>query len=194
MPSKVYLLVTSFRIEAETTINVFHSVVREAVNCGVDATIVASIVEKGDEALIKEIFSSYDTPSNVQLMIVRIPGTGKRLTALPKASVPSRANMPPQDAVVAVIDGDTVLSDGLVRKTSTFFKLLPNIGGLTTDEDCTVKGSRIMRDWHRFRFAQRHISMVSWSLSKKAFNTDRAHVDVPRLHRYNARIYRRSAQ
>lgn len=166
MPSAVYLLITSFRIDVETSIKVFHATVREAINCGAPTTIVASIVEKGDETLVKEIFNAYDTPDHVRLEIVRIPGTGKR-DGLAHGFLAIQRDNPPEDAVVAVIDGDTVMKRGTITRTATFFKLLPNIGGLTTDEDCQVKGSQIMKDWHRFRFAQRHISMGSWALSRK---------------------------
>ena len=166
MPSKIDLLITSFRIEPQTTIDVFRASIKEAMTCGVPTPLVASIVEKADEDLIKRIFKELNPPKDVRLMFVRIPGTGKRDGLAHGFRAISR-DMPPTDAVVAVIDGDTVLSKGLIRKTAPFFKLRPDVGGLTTDEDCEVRGSRIMKDWHRFRFAQRHISMASWALSKK---------------------------
>ncbi len=78
MPSHVYLLVTSFRIEVDTTIEVFKASISEAMNCGVDATLVASIVEKSDEAVVRELWEKANPPKNIRLMIVRIPGTGKR--------------------------------------------------------------------------------------------------------------------
>ena len=74
---------------------------------------------------------------------------------------------PPGDAVVAVIDGDTLLTDGLIRKTVPFFKMLPRMGALTTDEECHVQGSPIMREWHDLRFAQRQILMSSMGLSRR---------------------------
>lgn len=166
MPSKIYLLVTSFRIEAETTRAVYAAAVREAVDCGVEATIVASIVELGDEFMIKEIFRSFDPPKRVQLKIVRIPGTGKR-DALAQGFKTISRDVPPEDAVVAVVDGDSILESGLIRKTATFFKLMPEVGALTTDEECEVKGSRVMRDWHSMRFAQRQLLMSSMGLSKR---------------------------
>ena len=78
MPSKLYLLVTSFRIELDTTVRVFRATIAEAIACGVPTTIVASIVELGDEFLVKDIFRRMAPPEHVNLMIVRIPGTGKR--------------------------------------------------------------------------------------------------------------------
>ncbi len=75
--------------------------------------------------------------------------------------------MPDDHAVVAVVDGDTVLDDGVVKKTVPYFHLFPNLGGLTTNEFCEVRGSYLMSEWHKLRFAQRHINMSSMALSKR---------------------------
>ncbi|MEM8240183.1 mannuronan synthase, partial [Morganella morganii subsp. sibonii] len=47
------------------------------------------------------------------------------------------------------------------------FKLFPNVGGLTTNEFCEVQGGYVMSEWHKLRFAQRHINMCSMALSKR---------------------------
>src|SRR5690606_37689792 len=54
-PSHVFLLVTSFRIEALTTAQVYRSVIEEAIGCGYPTTVVCSIVELADELLIKAL-------------------------------------------------------------------------------------------------------------------------------------------
>lgn len=166
MPSKIYLLVTSFKIETETSIAVFKSVIEEAINCGVDCTIVPSIVERADEAMITQLFKSYNPPLKVQLKIVRIPGTGKR-DGLAQGFRAISRDIPPSDAVVAVIDGDSILETNLLKRTTTFFKMMPDIGALTTDEICDVKGSKIIKHWHSLRFAQRQLLMSSIGLSKR---------------------------
>src|SRR3546814_14895470 len=71
------------------------------------------------------------------------------------------------DAVVAVIDGDTLLEPGVVNKTAPFFKLMPGVGGLTTNEFCKVDGSYVMSEWHKLRFAQRHLNMSSIALTRR---------------------------
>ncbi len=166
LPPHVYLLMTSFRIEAKTSVQVYESAVREAIGCGIPTTIVASIGELADEFLIKEIFTKFNPPDHVQLQILRIPGTGKRDGLALGFRAISRA-IPEQGAVVAVIDGDSILSEGLIRKCVPFFRMMPNLGALTTDEDCEVQGSRSIREWHHLRFAQRQILMCSVALSKK---------------------------
>lgn len=165
-PSHVFLMVTSFRIDASTTAAVYQSVIREAIDSGYPTTIVASLVEMSDEMLMKSLWAKMNPPERVSLDFVRIAGTGKRDGLAYGFRAISR-HMPDENAVVAVIDGDTVLNEGVVRKTVPWFALWPNVGGLTTNEFCEVRGSYIMSEWHKLRFAQRHINMCSMALSKR---------------------------
>ncbi|MEO9523002.1 MULTISPECIES: glycosyltransferase family 2 protein [Marinobacter] len=165
-PSHVYLMVTSFRIDAETTAKVYASIIREAVECGWPTTVVASIVELSDEMLMRAIWRRLDPPERVQLRLVRIPGTGKRDGLAYGFRAISR-DVPDDDAVVAVVDGDTVLNPGVVRGTAPYFRLMPNVGALTTNEFCEVHGSYLMSEWHKLRFAQRHINMCSMGLARR---------------------------
>lgn len=165
-PSHVYLVVTSFRIPADTTWNVYASVFREAVGCGTPATVVVSIVERADENLIRQCHREFDPEGAVKLIICRARGTGKR-DGLALAFRAVSRTMPDRDAVVGVVDGDTMLAPDCVRDSVGFFGLMPNLGGLTTNEQCVVRGSRVMRDWHTMRFAQRHLNMCSMALSHR---------------------------
>ncbi len=165
-PSHVYLMVTSFRIDAETTAKVYASIIREAVECGWPTTVVASIVELSDEMLMRAIWRRLDPPERVKLRLVRIPGTGKRDGLAYGFRAISR-DVPDDDAVVAVVDGDTVLNPGVVRGTAPYFRLMPNVGALTTNEFCEVHGSYLMSEWHKLRFAQRHINMCSMGLARR---------------------------
>ena len=165
-PSHVFLMVTSFRIDALTTAQVYSSVIREAINCGYPTTVVCSLVEMSDELLVKSLWAKMAPPDRVALDFVRIAGTGKRDGLAFGFRAISR-HLPDDNAVVAVIDGDTVLADGCVRKTVPWFKLYENVGGLTTNEFCEVRGGYVMSEWHKLRFAQRHINMCSMALSKR---------------------------
>ena len=165
-PSHVYLMVTSFRIDAETTAKVYASIIREAVECGWPTTVVASIVELSDEMLMRAIWRRLDPPERVKLRLVRIPGTGKRDGLAYGFRAISR-DVPDDNAVVAVVDGDTVLNPGVVRGTAPYFRLMPNVGALTTNEFCEVHGSYLMSEWHKLRFAQRHINMCSMGLARR---------------------------
>lgn len=165
-PSHLYLLVTSFRIDAETTRRVYSSVVEEAIRYGRPVSIIVSLVERSDEAFIRQIYEQYAPPKHMSLTFVRIDGTGKRdalacgFRAISKMS-------PAEDAVAAVIDGDSMLVDGVLSLCAPLFGTMPSLTALTTDEFCEVEGRQIFREWYNMRFAQRHIYMSSVSLSRR---------------------------
>ncbi len=165
-PSRVYLMVTSFRIDAQTTADVYRATIEEAIRCGWPAVVVASIVEMSDERLITDLWRRIAPPRRVRLKIVRVPGTGKR-DGLAQGFRAISRDMPPPDAVVAVIDGDTLLEPGVVTRTAPYLKLMPNVGGLTTNEFCKVDGGYVMSEWHKLRFAQRHLNMCSMALTRR---------------------------
>lgn len=166
LPDMVYLLVTSFRIGAETTRRVYESVFVEAVSYGRPVAIVASIVERADEGIIRQLFDRFVDSPLVTLTFVRIAGTGKRDALACGFRAISKMN-PPAGSVAAVVDGDSLLTEGSLRKTVPLFVSMPDIAALTTDETCEVEGRQIFREWYNMRFAQRHIYMGSVSLSRR---------------------------
>lgn len=165
-PQPVYLLVTSFRIQVRTSAAVYRAAIEEAVRWPGPATVVASIVEVADEQLVKLLWQQINPPPLVRLHIVRIPGTGKR-DALAQGFRAISRDLCADDALVAVIDGDTVLAPGTLERTAPYFRVMPTVGALTTNEFCAVEGGFWMREWHRLRFAQRHLNMCSMALSRR---------------------------
>jgi glycosyltransferase Alg8 len=167
-PPHVFLLITSFRIDTETTRRVYKAAIDEAIACGSPATIVASIVEQADQRLIKALFAQANAPASVKLVFVRIPGSGKRDALAVGFRAISRCGPAVPGAIVAVIDGDSIIPAGLVRRCAPFFNANPRLGALTTDENCEVTGDYpVYRQWYTMRFAQRHILMSSVSLSRR---------------------------
>jgi glycosyltransferase Alg8 len=165
-PSHVYFLVTSFRIDASTTARVYRAVFEEAIECGYPATVIASIVELGDRLLIDAIWQRLNPPDAVKLKFVRIAGTGKRDGLAHGFRAISRAG-PDAAALVAVVDGDAVLQRGIIRKCAPMFHLMPDVGALTTNELCIVRGGPVVSAWHRLRFAERHLNMCSMALTRR---------------------------
>jgi len=166
LPSKIYILITSFRIDTEISLHTIKSAIKEAKNCDIPCTLVAVIVEKADEDLYRTLFNSYDLPDYITLTIVKARGVGKR-DALARGYKAISLSMPPEDAVVAVMDGDTAYTNGGLKKCLPFFKMMPKLGALTTDELPLVDGNKWQQEWYKMRFAQRHILMSSLSLSKR---------------------------
>jgi mannuronan synthase len=165
-PSHLYFLATSFRIEALTTAMVYRAIIEEAIDCEYPSTVIASIVELSDRLLIEALWQRLNPPPRVRLTFVRIAGTGKRDGLAHGFRAISRDG-PDARALVAVIDGDSILERGLVSKCAPMFDLLPDIGALTTNEFCTVRGGRLVSKWHKLRFAERHLNMCSMALSRR---------------------------
>lgn len=162
-----YLLVTTFRIDSAVTTRVYKAAFEAALAAPGKVTVVASIVETGDQRLVKALFRSLcSNQDKVDLVVVRIAGTGKR-DALAYGFRTIARRCPSKDDVVAVIDGDSIIPRDLIQKCAGFFQLDPQIGALTTDEISEVRGSRIFQEWYALRFAQRHTLMSSMGLSER---------------------------
>ena len=171
-PHHIFLVLTTFRIGTDVTVKVYRSAIEEAIRCGYDTTIIASIVELSEERLIRKIFLEHNPPKRVKLVISRIKGTGKRDgLAAGFRVVANSYGIDLSKSVVAIIDGDSILEKDLIRKCSRLFALDNHLGGLTTDEDALLSGSdlshNIYRQWYKLRFAQRNIAMMSMSLSNR---------------------------
>ncbi|CTQ56352.1 hypothetical protein LP7551_04912 [Roseibium album] len=162
-----FFLITSFRIDAPTTTKVYRGAFVAAANAPSGATVVCSIVEKGDERLIRRLAEvMYGSQLPFTLKIVRIPGTGKR-DALAQGFRAIATYNPAREDTVSVIDGDSIIPPDLIRKCACFFQIDPQLGALTTDEVCTVEGAEIFKQWYSMRFAQRQILMSSHGLAKR---------------------------
>ncbi|NPA73431.1 MAG: glycosyltransferase family 2 protein [Epsilonproteobacteria bacterium] len=170
-PEHIFILITTFRIGTSVSAEVYRAAIKEAIECGYDVTLIASIVEMSEERLVRKIFLELNPPKRVKLIISKIAGTGKR----DGLSVGFRviANSPVNlfRSVVAVVDGDSILSTGTLRKSARLFGLNEKLGALTTDEDARLDGkdfvTNIYRRWYRLRFAQRNVNMSSLALSNR---------------------------
>lgn len=162
-----FFLVTSFRIDAPTTTKVYRGAFIAAERAPAGATVVCSIVELGDERLIRRLaHMMYGEALPFELEIVRIPGTGKRDGLAHGFRAVAAKNPGPKDTL-SVIDGDSIVPPDLVEKCACFFLADKNIGALTTDEICTVEGAEIFKKWYSMRFAQRQILMSSHGLAQR---------------------------
>jgi len=170
-PDHVFLLITTFRIGTDVSVEVYRAAIREAIASGYDVTLIASVVEMSEERLVRKIFLQHDPPERVRLVITRVKGTGKRDGLAAGFRVVANSHVNLTRSVVALIDGDSVIHEGLIRKCSRIFALNSHLGALTTDEDARLAGkdfiTNVYRKWYRLRFAQRNITMSSIALSNK---------------------------
>lgn len=170
-PEHVFILITTFRIGTSVSVEVYRAAIQEAINSGYEVTLIASIVEMSEERLVRKIFLEMNPPERVKLVITRIKGTGKRDGLAVGFRVIANAPVNLYNSVVAVVDGDSILGEGTIKKSARLFGLYENLGALTTDEDARLDGkdpaTNIYRRWYRLRFAQRNVSMGSLALSNR---------------------------
>ncbi len=163
---EVFIVITSFRIRAETTASVYRAAMAEACRHKGPATVIASIIEMADQRFIKQLFHRMAPGEHVRLIFVRTPALGKRHSLAVALRAVARSR-PSGDAVVALVDGDTVMVPGTLERCLPFFRLLPEIGALTTDEEPVIQSGVLLRQWYRLRFAQRQLLMCSLGLSRR---------------------------
>jgi len=170
-PEHVFILITTFRIGTGVSVKVYKAAIQEAIACGYEVTLIASIVEMSEERLVRKIFLEMNPPKRVKLVITRIKGTGKRDGLAVGFRVVANSDVNLYNSVVAVVDGDSILAEGTIKRSARLFGLNMNLGALTTDEDALLEGkdiaTNIYRRWYRLRFAQRNVTMGSLALADR---------------------------
>ena len=167
-PAHAFFLVTSYKIEPETTTRVYQSLFRAAAASPGGATIVCSVVDSADARLIRKIFDQMplDT-STTRLIVDQIPGTGKR-DALARSLRLIAHEAPTRRDIVLFVDGDSCVPENIVAETAPFFTN-PDMGAVTTDEQVEIRDTDLplFRDWFALRFNQRQVMMCSMGLSDR---------------------------
>jgi glycosyltransferase Alg8 len=163
----ICLLVPTYKEKSWVTKQVFRAVAEEAKTFNRPITLVTvSSGPEEDAAIVKALQLADPELVHVQVHHVPDPGQGKRQAladGLRKIATLGLSH----DTIVALMDGDSVMAPGTLRRCLPFFVLFPKLGALTTDEVPVVSGSYIFSEWFHLRFSQRHYQMCSVSLSRK---------------------------
>lgn len=159
-----WFLITSYKIDSETTRRVYRALFRAASEAEGGATIVASVVETSDARLIRRLFAAMDVPMDgVRLIVDQIPGTGKR-DALARSLRLIARQAPSRRDILLLVDGDSCVPEDIVAASAPFFTD-PDVGALTTDEAAEIRDPGLFADWFALRFTQRQMMMSSMGLS-----------------------------
>ena len=158
--SHIYVVVLSYRMGAEINAAVYGALIRDLERHGRPATIVACISDQPDS----EVLEALGDLGNVRVIPLMQSNKGKR-DAMERALTLLAWDNPPPGAVLALMDGDTVVPQGTFDRTVPFLVADPELGALTTDNVPLVAGSAIVREWYRLRMRTRHELMSSLSLS-----------------------------
>ena len=161
-----FFLLTSYKVEADITARVYRAAFEAAARSPGGATVVASLVEAGDERLVRSLFNKYSAVlADVALIVDRIPGTGKR-DALATSLRTIAKQRPARDDIVLLIDVDTCVPVDIAERSAPHFSR-PEVGAVTTDELSEAIGSRLFSDWFALRFTQRQMMMSAVALGRR---------------------------
>ena len=162
----VCLLVPTYREQFWITERVFRAIAHEAKTLPQPITVLVNSSGDEENAAIRTILEQEDPGLRSIRLIQMTQKDGKRKAMADALRELARLDLP-TDTVIALMDGDSELMPGTLRRCLPLFRLFPKMGALTTDELPVVKGSYLFSEWFHLRFAQRNIQMCSDALSHK---------------------------
>ena len=164
-PSELLVVIPSYRTAPEISTKVFHALIREINAFGVACRVVACVTDAADVSIIGSQWDVLRTDVPVTLHTIDQDGTGKRNALADALELLAKERPIAKDAVLVLMDGDSVVPEGIFPKVSGFFLRYHDLGGLTTHNASKVSGGSLTRQWYRLRMAQRHFFMNSLSLN-----------------------------
>ncbi|MGK7917711.1 MAG: glycosyltransferase [Prochloraceae cyanobacterium] len=160
------IVIPTYKEKSWITERVFRAIASEAQTLHYALTLAVVSTPEENQAIARIIKSVDPQLHSINFLPLIDPGTGKRGALAKGLEALSRLNLP-EGSVVALMDGDSELSPGSLRRSLPFFRLFPKMGGLTTNEMPEVHGSDFFSEWLHLRFSQRNQYMCSYALSHK---------------------------
>lgn len=164
-PACVHYIVATRNEHPTTTREVITGLIGEARRSGIPARLVV-VGEEADERVITECLRRHHQNCDLTVTYIRQPEPGKRIALGLALRAVSRAGARPDDCIV-LMDGDSIPGPDLLRCCLPLFLIDQRLDAVTTDECAAVHGPRWTQRLLDLRFAQRHLSMQSMSLSGK---------------------------
>ncbi|MBE9028320.1 glycosyltransferase [filamentous cyanobacterium LEGE 11480] len=162
----ICFVVPTYKEQPWITERVFTAIVAEAKTLPQPITVLVSSSGEAENATIANLVAQHDPEAEFVQLILRTQQHGKRKAMADSLRELSSLDLPSNTTVV-LMDGDSELAPGTLRKCLPLFELFPQVGAVTTDELPIVEGSRTFSEWFHLRFAQRHHQMCSDSLARK---------------------------
>jgi len=159
-------LVPTYKEQPWITERVFRAIAQEARTLAQPVTLLVNSSSDAENAAIRAVLEAEDPGLTLIRLIQMTQKDGKRKAMADALRELATCGLP-ADTVIALMDGDSELAPGTLRRCLPFFRLFPRMGALTTDELPVVQGSVLFSEWFHLRFAQRHYQMCSDSLARK---------------------------
>jgi len=163
-PSQVHFIIPSYREQPWVTRRMLASVVREAATIPSHSRLYVATGGEDEDAVVRTEISAL--PANNRLSLHLLRQDGKR-SGMARALRTAAHDSTETDCLVVLMDGDTVLGPGLLRRSLPLFALDAQLGGLTTNNLAVTRGPAWYRQWYALRFALRNRYMCSTALGGK---------------------------
>jgi mannuronan synthase len=163
----VCCLVPTYQEADWITERVFRALAEEAKTLPTPLVLLVTSGSDAENEAILAILEAVDPGlAHIRLIQQVQNGQGKRKAMAEGLRTLAQLGLP-ANTVVALMDGDSEITPGVLSQSVPFFQLFPKMGALTTDELPVVKGSYWFSEWFHLRMAQRHHQMASMALSRK---------------------------
>lgn len=164
-PERMFFLIPTWKEKPKVTHSMFNSVLNECATIPSKVTIFVNAGGDDEDSIFQEVHAAHPSTDNVELIFLRQKG-GKRQGMADCLYALSGMEIGKSD-VVALMDGDTVLGQGILDKCLPLFGLYPKVDAITTDNISVTEGHWLYRKWYTLRFSMRHRYMKSLSLSRQ---------------------------
>ena len=163
MPKRVFFIIPTCGEKPEVSYQMLGSVLDEAATIPSEVIVIVNAGSTEDDEIFENLLAERGVPENVNVRYVRQHG-GKRSGMADCMSRLMSETIDENDAI-CLMDGDTVLGSGILRKCLPLFSIREKLGAITTDNISVTKGNWMYRKWYTLRFSMRHRMMKSQSLS-----------------------------
>ena len=165
MPKRIFFIIPTFGEKPEVSRQMLASVLDESAKLASEVIVIANAGSEAEDEVFRAAARERGQPANVELRYVRQIG-GKRLGMATCIASLMNETIHENDVVI-LMDGDTVLGEGILDKCLPLFAAMPKLGAVTTDNISVTKGNWMYRMWYTMRFSMRHRMMKSQSLSRQ---------------------------
>jgi len=162
-PGRLFFIVPSFREKPDVSERSLNSLLQESSRVPSEVVIFINAGSQEEDEIFRQAHAKHPCRDAAKLVFIRQSG-GKRQGMSDVLSEMSSYDIDDND-IVALMDGDTLLGEGILEKCLPLFRLKPKLGALTTDNIAVTTGNAFYRKWYTLRFAMRHRMMKSQSLS-----------------------------
>lgn len=169
-PKRIYFVIPSYMEEPWITVEMLQSVMSELSRLPCSATLVVATATEEEDKLFATIFESHSLAHKVELILQR-QKEGKRIAmgdALRAVARRYYSQEEDYNSITILMDGDSSLQPGTLKKVLAFFTAFPNLGAVTTNNIAYISShSKWYKDWFNMKFGQRHIMFGSHALSRR---------------------------